>query len=225
MRRRASRADARGPRRARARRRHGLDPRLATADDHDHVGRQQSAAAASTARRRSSARRKACAPATIAALDATHRALRGARRARVRPARRGNPGAGAAGGLGFALQLIGGAVAIGRGGRRRPDRTRRRARRRRLGDHRRRPQRRADAAAQGAVRSSRERAAARRVAGHVALGRGRPRGAAGAGPPFRRLLRAAVRAGDARANASPAPTALLADRAEQIARLFDAAWH
>ena len=130
-----------------------LDPRARGVRDPHHVGRQQSAVAARMG---------------ATAIFGPQKGVRaGRRRALRRGARRASralaeaafgarvadaPGAGAAGGLGFALQLAGRHAALGRRGRRRPDRPRRRARRRRLGDHRRRPQRPADAAVEGAVR-------------------------------------------------------------------------
>ena len=70
------------------------------------------------------------------------------------------PGAGAAGGLGFAFQLAGGPFSSGAEVVAELDRARRGAGGRRLGDHRRRAQRPADAARQGAVRGRAARGSA-----------------------------------------------------------------
>ena len=114
--------------------------------DHDHVGRQQPAVRRRAARRRSSGRRRAFAPARSPRIDATLARFAALAERAVGRSAAERPGAGAAGGLGFALQLVGGSFRSGAevvadligldaalDGRR-------------LGDHRRRPQRRADAA-------------------------------------------------------------------------------
>ena len=128
-----------------------LDQRLAASEITHHVGRQQPAhrPAAAHGHLRTAERRRT---AQVAQFDDDDRTQCHAGRIRARPQGGEQPGAGAAGGLGFALQVLGGTFASGaevvaelvdldgalRGAR--------------FGDHRRGPQGRTDVARQGAVR-------------------------------------------------------------------------